>query len=166
MGRHFLRLSGGPENFSFLIPHSSRHSEITFFATEVVFGISKQHSARWAGSGLPFLLQHRLFWLQKLILDAWNLRLCFFGGSENLSFFIPHSSRPPGLPFFATEVVSGLLSSTFLVHAQIPATSLRAFQRPLPFYRIPLVLPWMLLFWRTFLLFSFIIAHRGLGIWP
>ena len=50
----FFWFFGGSENFSFLIPHSSRYPGMSFFATGVVFGISRHQSARRVASGLPF----------------------------------------------------------------------------------------------------------------
>ena len=155
LGRHWLRLIGGPENFSFLIPHSSRHPEIPFFATEVVFGTSKQHSARWAGWGLPFFCYSTGFFGCSSWCWTRGTQFCLSSEAQKYSFSYPIPPGPLGSSFFATEVVSGLLSSTFLVHAQIPATSLRAFQRFLPLYRICPVLPWILILEN----FSFISIH-------
>ena len=190
MGRHFLRLFGGPENFSFLIPHSSRLPEIPFFATQAVSGISKQYSARRVSSGLPFLVQHKLFWLQKPIVDVWIVLFWFFEGSENFSFFIPHSSRPPELSFFCygsrISVPRACSAAPFSITKQNSARRVGSGPSLLPQDSrisdpgyIPLLVPRALplsdpahpglldipLWERTFILFSFVIAHIEWEIW-
>ena len=154
------------ENFSFFIPHSSRLPRLPFFATEVVF---------WH--------------LQAAFCSLGRLRPSFFGSAQALlaaaadfgrlepSFLLLRRLRK--LFFFYTPFLQASWTSLFFCYGSrirppqqyIPCSCPDPSYIPASFPTFSFILQDLSCptldapFWETFILFLFIIAHRGVGIW-